>query len=91
MTFKKEISIDGVTVILATLALCVWLVTLKNNQDETAKTVDGHTVELKEIHAILVEEQVKNEATDELRRASDDHEARLRTLEKDADFLRVAH
>ena len=91
MTFKKEISIDGVAVICASVALCVWLVTLKNTQSQQGEVLVNHTQELKEIHSILVQEQLKNEATDVLQKTSFDHETRIRVLEKDADFLKIAH
>lgn len=91
MTFKKEISFDGVAIITGIILLTVWIATLKNNQDATAKTVESQGVELKEIHAILIQEQLKSEAMDMLRKSNDDHETRIRVLEKDADFLRLAH
>lgn len=90
MIFEKKISIDGVAVIVATLGLCTWLVTLKGQANQTEKATIENTAELKDVHSILVQMEVKNENLDRLQKNYDDHEARLRVLEKDADFLRIS-
>jgi uncharacterized protein YciI len=90
MVFKKEISIDGVAVITGMVILCAWLVTIKNKQDSQEATLANHSTELKEIHNVLIQEQLKNEVTSILSKRSDDHEDRLRVLEKEANFLRIS-
>ncbi len=91
ITFKREISIDGVVAICAIVAALTWAITLKTTQDTQGRVLDGHTTELKEIHSILVSEQLKNEAVDVIRSQGNDHETRIRSLEKNADFLRLTH
>ena len=88
MTFKKEISFDGAAVILATIGLVAWLVTIKNAQDVQSKTLADHSVEIKEIHSTLVSEQLRNVATDDLQKVSGDHETRIRALEHQQEFLK---
>ncbi|MES2367051.1 MAG: hypothetical protein V4563_14340 [Pseudomonadota bacterium] len=50
MTFKKEISIDGVAVIVAAVALICWVVTIKNTQDTQAKVIEQHTMDLRQVN-----------------------------------------
>jgi hypothetical protein len=88
--FKREISIDGVAVIVATLGLCAWLVTQKNKLDSVSDIQKEQGSMLKDHQKMIVDMEIRNETTDSLKKASDDHESRIRTLEKDADFLRVA-
>ena len=90
MTFDNKISIDGVAVIVAALSLTAWLVTIKATQVQQGETLIEHTQELKDFHQILIQEQLKNEVMDALQKISTDHEARLRSLEKDANFLRIS-
>jgi len=88
--FKCEISIDGVAVILATISLCVWLVTLKNRLDTVSDLVKDQGVMLKDHQKMLTDMEIRNETTEAIKRAYEDHESRLRVLEKDADFLRIS-
>jgi len=91
ITFERKISIDGVAVIVATIGLIVWATSLKMTQDVQGRVLDAHTTELKDIHSIVMQEQLKNEALDVIRAQGNDHEARIRMLEKNADFLRLTH
>lgn len=91
MTFKKEISIDGVAVIVATIGLVAWLVTQKNHLDQLTSVVGEHAQILKEDQTIINNIEMRNQITDSLEKESEDHESRIRTLEKDADFLKIAH
>ena len=90
MLFKKEISIDGVAVIMATLGLCAWLVTQKNRLDSVSELVKDQGSILKDHQKMIVDMEIRNEATDSLNKKSEDHENRIRVLEKDADFLRIS-
>lgn len=53
MIFKKEISIDGVAVIVATIGLIVFLVTLNINQKNQGEIIIEHTRELQLINNTL--------------------------------------
>lgn len=51
MTFKKEISIDGVAVIVATVGLVAFLVGLNYTQKAQGQTISEHTQELRQMNA----------------------------------------
>jgi uncharacterized protein YoxC len=51
MTFKREISIDGVAVIVAAVGCIVWLVTMHITQNSQGETLNEHTLELRQMSA----------------------------------------
>ena len=51
MIFKREISIDGVAVIVATVGVIGWLVTMDITQKTQGATLNEHTLELRQMSA----------------------------------------
>lgn len=51
MTFKREISIDGVAVIVASIGLVTFLVGLNITQRNQGDTLTEHTAELRQMSA----------------------------------------
>ena len=51
MIFKREISIDGVAVIVSSVAVIVFLVTLNVTQKSQGDTLNEHTLELRQMSA----------------------------------------
>ena len=91
ISFEKKISIDGVAVIIATVGLVTYLVTQKNHLDTLTEVVSEHTQLLKENQKMMNNMETRSTITDALQKSSDDHESRIRSLEKNADFLRLTH
>lgn len=90
MTFKKEISFDGVAGMVVGVAVIGFLFKLQFTVEGHSAQLADHSMEIKQLHSILEQEQLKSEAADHLQKTSDDHEIRIRVLEKDADFLHIS-
>lgn len=92
MTFKKEISIDGVAVIVSTVGLIVWLANIHFTQEVQAKTLNDHTTQLQSIEAIkisLTKIEARDEITAQQANRINDFEQRIRSLEKASDLNAV--
>lgn len=50
MTFKREISIDGVVAILAIIGMIVKFTTMQNTQDAQGKAIEQHTQDIRQIN-----------------------------------------
>ena len=91
MTFKPEITIDGVAIVAGLIGICVWLGVQANRLDTLTEVVKEQGSMLKDHQKMIVDIELRNETTDQLQKESSDHENRIRILEKDVDFLKLAH
>lgn len=88
MTFKKEISIDGVAAISCAVIIIIFLARLSFTQDSQAETIKQHSVmlgELPDIKIALVKIESRDQITDAQQQRINDFESRIRDLEKSHD------
>ncbi len=88
MTFKREISIDGVAAITAAVVIVVLIAKMSFTQDAQAETLKQHSAALGDIPDIkmaIVKIEARNQITDAQQERINDFETRIRELEKGAD------
>lgn len=85
MTFKKEISIDGVATLVCAVGIITFLARIQFTQEFQSKVIEQHSIKLEAISDIktaIVKIEARNQITDEQSIRIQDFEARLRALEK---------